>query len=194
MTNEYYVYLYLREDATPYYVGKGKDNRAFQKHGKRLKLPSDKSRIVFYAENLTEDEAFALEKELIAKYGRKDNGTGILRNLTDGGDGTSGAIFSDESRAKMSQNNAMKNNPEVRAKVSAKAKVRQTARMSIPEVRAKHSEKMKEVANRPEVKAKISQNNGMKRPEVRDAIREYHRKKKEAKQASANTLTKFFSE
>ena len=99
MNNDYYVYLYLREDGTPYYVGKGRNKRAFQNWGRRMKPPSDKSRIVFHSENLTEDQAFALEKELIAQYGRKDKGTGILRNLTDGGEGASGYVHSDEAKA-----------------------------------------------------------------------------------------------
>jgi hypothetical protein len=88
MCNEYYVYMYLREDGTPYYVGKGKKNRAYTTH-KRVKPPSN-DRIVFPYTDLTEEDAFKYEKDLIAKYGRKDNNTGILRNLTDGGEGMSG--------------------------------------------------------------------------------------------------------
>ena len=87
--NEFYVYMYLREDGTPYYVGKGKDKRAFS-GSRNLNKPSE-DRIVFPYTNLTEEESFQKEIELIAKYGRKDIGTGILRNLTDGGEGASGA-------------------------------------------------------------------------------------------------------
>lgn len=78
----YYVYLYLREDGTPYYCGKGFGNRAYRKGSpKNIKI---------VAVHLTEQEAFILEKYLIKFYGRKDLGTGILRNFTNGGEGTAG--------------------------------------------------------------------------------------------------------
>jgi len=95
--NDYYTYLYLREDGTPYYAGKGKNKRAYKKSkSDAIHPPKDKSRIVFPHTNLTEDQAFTHERSLIALYGRLDNGTGILRNGTDGGEGTSGHIKSDE--------------------------------------------------------------------------------------------------
>lgn len=65
----FYVYLYLRDDGTPYYVGKGKGRRAYNHGGRPCKKPSDISRIIIHTENLTEDRAFSLEKELILKYG-----------------------------------------------------------------------------------------------------------------------------
>jgi hypothetical protein len=82
----YYTYAYLREDGTPYYIGKGKRKRIHSTH-RRVKAPEDKSRIIFLKQNLTEEEAFKHEIYMIAVFGRKDNGTGILRNMTDGGDG-----------------------------------------------------------------------------------------------------------
>lgn len=96
--NIYYVYQYLREDMTPYYIGKGKGNRLMENHN--VLLPP-KNRIIKIAENLPEQEAFDLEIELIAKYGRKDLGTGILNNQIDGGDGASGFRHSEESLEKI---------------------------------------------------------------------------------------------
>ena len=97
--NIYYIYFYLRTDGTPYYIGKGKNNRAYSKNHS-ISVPP-KERITFPLINLTEEQAFSNEKEFIAWYGRKDNNTGILRNLTDGGEGASGAIRSEETRRKM---------------------------------------------------------------------------------------------
>ncbi len=108
--NIYYVYAYNRSDGTPYYIGKGKDDRAYEYH-RHISVPKNKAQIVFLEKNLSEEEAFVKEIELIAFHGRKNNGTGILRNLTDGGEGSSGRIPTDETRRKMSEAKTGKNHP-----------------------------------------------------------------------------------
>lgn len=102
----YYVYAYIRKsNGTPYYIGKGKGNRAYAKH-RTTPMPKDKSRIIFLETNLTEQDAFDLEIKLILEHGRKDISTGILLNRTNGGEGESGAVRSIETRLKISQNHA----------------------------------------------------------------------------------------
>lgn len=101
-TNIFYIYAYLRKDGTPYYIGKGCKNRAWNKNHK-IKTPEDKSKIIIMESNLTEIGALALERFYIRWYGRKCDNTGILRNLTEGGDGLSGHTFSYTHRKKISK-------------------------------------------------------------------------------------------
>lgn len=83
----YYIYAYLNEQGIPYYIGKGKGKRAWDKNHV-VSLPS-KDRIIIMESNLTNVGACALERRYIRWYGRKDKGTGILLNKTDGADGVS---------------------------------------------------------------------------------------------------------
>lgn len=82
---KYYCYFYLRRDGTPYYAGKGCGERINSKNHPGIGLPPKERRIKI-AENLTEEESIQMEKNYIKKYRRKDLGTGILHNKTDGGE------------------------------------------------------------------------------------------------------------
>ena len=145
MTSDYYVYAYKRKIASMhgpagsiYYIGKGKNNRARDNH-RHISVPKDPKRIVMIEKNLTEEAAFSREKSLIAKYGRINNGTGCLRNLTDGGEGTSGYKFTEEQCTQRSIiSKRWQASPEYRAKRSIISKAQAT-----PEARARHSAIMK---------------------------------------------------
>jgi hypothetical protein len=100
----FYVYAYLRTDGTPYYIGKGTGNRAWNKHrrGSWWWCPPAAAQIKVLCASLGEKEAFEWEAALISLLGRKDNGTGCLMNLSDGGEGQSGYSHSLLTKAKLS--------------------------------------------------------------------------------------------
>ena len=95
----FYTYAYLRENKTPYYIGKGSGKRVFVPHKGRngkiiISVPTEE-RILILKENLTEEEAFKHEIYMINVLGRKDNNTGILRNQSNCGEGSSGHVKSE---------------------------------------------------------------------------------------------------
>jgi hypothetical protein len=141
----FYVYFWIRSKTsvtglagTPYYVGKGSSKRAYRKGG-----PRNKKYVVLIETNLSEVGAFALERRYIRWYGRKDLGTGILHNQTDGGDGITGVVRSKEWRESH----------------SAKVSVSMTGRVVSAETRLKISEAQKGKPRKnhsDETKAKMS--------------------------------------
>lgn len=84
----YYTYAYLREDGTPYYIGKGKNRRIDSQHVNVPVPPQD--RRIYLKQGLTEIDAYRHEMYMIDVLGRKDLGTGILINRSPGGEGNSG--------------------------------------------------------------------------------------------------------
>jgi len=132
--NNFYTYAYLRSKdsetakaGTPYYIGKGKLGRAYKNKRNGIKPPKDPSRILILKENLSEKESFKHEIYMIAVLGRKDLGTGILHNRTNGGEGITGHRKSAESKLKLTetiQNYSLEKRSAISAKHSASCKNR----------------------------------------------------------------------
>jgi hypothetical protein len=113
----FYVYVLLRPDGQPFYVGKGLGRRVFQHEmeARNTTLRTHKLNVIreilraggsiaYAVPHFCDDEtqAHAFEVALIAKLGRHDHRRGPLTNQTDGGEGVTG--LSDETMARKAAN------------------------------------------------------------------------------------------
>jgi len=103
-----YVYQHIRLDNnTPFYIGVGTSpKRAYSKYGrntiwKRIAYKHGYT-VEVVIDNISRDQALQEEKRLILLYGRINNKTGILSNMTDGGDGGSGIVWTEEAKSSLS--------------------------------------------------------------------------------------------
>lgn len=104
-----YVYQHIRLDTNEiFYIGisRGKKyNRANLKVRRNpywtniINKTNYKVEIIY--DDISWEEACIIEKRLIAKYGRKDNNTGILSNMTDGGEGKVNVVYTEEQKEKL---------------------------------------------------------------------------------------------
>jgi hypothetical protein len=98
---DFYVYLHKKKTTGEvFYVGKGTGKRAYHKtkRSKFWKNIVDKHGYIveFVEVGLQEWYAFELEQNLISYYGRRDLEEGCLVNATEGGEGSSGHIWTEE--------------------------------------------------------------------------------------------------
>jgi hypothetical protein len=100
---QFYTYLWLREDGTPYYVGKGQGRRAIRSKDHNVHHPGTTARVLVEHWG-SEEEAFEMEVWYISLFGRKDIGTGCLRNRTNGGEGISGYRHTEAAKEKLRLN------------------------------------------------------------------------------------------
>lgn len=128
-----YVYRHIRKDKNePFYIGIGSDlkykraNERSRRNDIWYKITNKTEyevQIIFY--DITWEEACEKEKEFILLYGRIDLNTGVLCNMTDGGDGVVGFLFTDEIKEKISKAiTGIKRSDETRKKISQNSKRR----------------------------------------------------------------------
>lgn len=181
----YYVYLWLREDRTPYYVGKGKGYRAYQKH--IIGCPPSKDRVIIVKEFEDEDESYLFEEWLIQVYGRKCE-RGILLNTSIGGRKSKSKYrtASEYSKIRKEQN--------IRYKQSDKGKETQRKwDAANPEIKKESRRKFRE-RNREAINEKQRNNEKKKaadrnyreknKEKIREQSRQYYQRKKLEKASS----------
>jgi hypothetical protein len=111
-----YIYRHIRLDKNePFYIGIGTDSkyqRAYSKQSRNIFWNRVVSKTDYEVEilldNLTKDEAKIKEIEFIALYGKKIDKTGILTNISDGGDGNLGGKHTEEAKLKIGLSNKFK--------------------------------------------------------------------------------------
>lgn len=186
---KFYIYAHYRNDTGEvFYIGKGEGNRHKSKQGRNpywhniVKAHGYTIEIIEHYES--EGEAFQAELDLIAELGRKDLGKGLLVNMSDGGEGPSGAVRTPEQRQRYSESTWMRTeagkasmrgdlNPAKRDDVRAILSERNAHRD--PAVREKGAATFRAMGDahpskREKHRTMMRENNPVKDPEVRAKI------------------------
>ena len=164
-----YVYLHKKDNGSIFYVGKGNNYRAWQKSNRSKYWNRVKNKyglnVVIFKDNMTEKDAFSLERELISAIGLEN-----LTNHTPGGEGILGFKHSEETKKKMSKSHkgakswskGRKFSKEHREAISKGNKGKKRSE----EQRKVYSETMKGVCN--SGKKIIDTDTGIEYPSLRD--------------------------
>lgn len=104
-----YVYQHIRKDTNQiFYIGIGQNNNNFKrayskfdrnKYWVNISKKTDYE-VKILIDNISWVQACEIETLLIKQFGRIDLGTGLLTNMTDGGDGGKKMLFTNEMRQK----------------------------------------------------------------------------------------------
>lgn len=121
MNAKFYVYAHSKSSSglidDVFYIGKGTTNRAKSKSNRNkfwnniVNKNEGKFYIYYLQKNLIEEDAYFFEKLYIEIFGKRIE-NGLLVNMTDGGEGTSGRKLSDETKRKISEAHKGKVRPE----------------------------------------------------------------------------------
>lgn len=198
----FFVYALFKDAAMtkPFYIGKGSGKR-IRGHvcpsSLRKRTPKNCAVKKVLAElgfipsvvikrDLTEAEAFDLERLLIAQHGRRDIGTGILANVTDGGEGVAGLIHSAEHRAK--------NSAALRGRVMTeehRRKIGEAQRWRTVSLEHREALRVQRTGSVRSLEARIKTSNSLrglpKTPEHRERLREAARVAWAARKLAATT-------
>jgi group I intron endonuclease len=136
----FYVYhLIDPQTNNPFYIGKGYGDRMYYHENKVVAGKQLRNRHLYHKikkilgsgctilykkvlENVAEKDALNEETNQIKKYGRADLGTGILCNMTNGGEGASGCIYSEKVKKLRRENATGEKNPMYNRRHSQKTK------------------------------------------------------------------------
>lgn len=158
-----YVYQHIRKDTNqPFYIGIGSDlnfyrANKFSERNEIWERIKKKTEILveILHNNIEWGEACKIEIELIKKYGRINNKTGILSNMTDGGEGTLNKVINEDTRYLLGNGNRGKKRTE-------ESKLKQSEVTKGVKKSKSHSEKIREYRigkkMSEETKRKISEN------------------------------------
>jgi hypothetical protein len=172
----YYVYLWVREDRTPYYVGKGKEYRAYVKHilGKRWISPPPKDRIVIVKYFDNEEESYLFEEWLISTYKRKIEG-GILINRSIGGKNRASFIRSQTEIEKLRKKSVKKYQQSEKGRKTHKKWVEEN-KERVKEIKKKYRDNNREKLNEKGRNSKTKKELDKKyREKNKEKMKKYHK-------------------